>query len=108
MRLVKPATVFNSSLLQPPYVGVTAYSVSAFFAVFFSFHIGVHVILIWTSPEQPSSHKKMRLAEPATVSNSSLLKPPYVGVTAYSVIRLLFTFLSYQLTQPFPGASFWT
>jgi len=25
------------------------------------------------------SHKKMRLAEPATVSNSQLLKPPYVG-----------------------------
>ena len=33
------------------------------------------------------SHKKMRLAEPATVSNFELLKPPYVGVPADSVIR---------------------
>ena len=38
------------------------------------------------------SHKKMRLAEPATVSNFELLKPPYVGVPADSAIRLFFSF----------------
>ena len=35
----------------------------------------------------------MRLAETSTVSNYERRKPPYVGVTADSVIRLFFPFL---------------
>ena len=42
----------------------------------------------------------MRLAELATVSNFERLKPPYVGVTADSEIRLFFAFFSLPLTLP--------
>ena len=40
--------------------------------------VELHMTLIWSVPEQPTSHKKMRLAKSATVPNSSRLKPQYV------------------------------
>jgi len=39
----------------------------------------------------------MRLAEPATVSNFELLKPPNVGVTVDSVICLFLPFFSFHI-----------
>jgi len=50
----------------------------------------VNMPLISTVYEQLFSRKNMRLAESATVSNFERLKPPYVGVTVDSVIRLFF------------------
>jgi len=70
MRQAEPATVSNSSRLNPPYVGVTADSVIRLFLPFLRFHIGVHMTLIWTVPFTTPSRKKMRLAEPATVSKA--------------------------------------
>ena len=55
------------------------------------------MILIWTDPEQLPRTKKMRLSEPATVSKSERLKPPYVGVTVDSVIHLFLPF--FELTN---------
>jgi len=43
-------------------------------------------------------HKKMCLAEPAAVSNFERLKPPYVGVTADSVLRLFLPFAFFETT----------
>jgi len=57
MRLSELATVSNSSRLKPPYVGVTADLVIRLFLVFFCFHIGVHMTLIWTVSEQTPGTK---------------------------------------------------
>ena len=47
--------------------------------------------LIWTVPEQHPHTKKMRLAEPVTVSNFECLKPQYVGVAVDSAPNPLLT-----------------
>ena len=56
--------------------------------------------LIWTVPEQPSSHKKMRLAAFPPVSNSQRLKHQYVGVTTDSALRPFLPFSFYPPNQP--------
>ena len=53
--------------------------------------------VLWAVPQQMALHKKMRLAKSVTVSNFELLKPPYVGVAADSVIRPFFEFFSIPL-----------
>ena len=85
MRLAELATVSNFELLKPPYVGVMAeLGDSPFFAFFCVFTLAC---LIWTVPEQPSPHKKMRLAKLATVSNFERLKTLFVGVTMCQSIQ---------------------
>ena len=62
--------------------------------------VDVQMTLIWAVPEHhpPSpSHEKMRLVEPAALSNSSRLKSPYVGIPADSVIRLFCLFLRFHI-----------
>ena len=84
------------------------YSVFRLFLPFLRFYIDVKMPLIWTVPEQPPSHNKMRLAETATVSNPECLKPPYVGVTADSVIRLFLPFFDFTHGRDVHMTLIWT
>jgi len=85
MRLAESATVSDFERRR--------FSESPYFLVYLSFHIGVHMTLIWTVPEQLFfSHERMRLTKSAIVSNFERLKPPCVGVAADLAIRLFFNF----------------
>ena len=57
MRLVESAIVSNFERLKPPCDGVTADSVFRLFLPFLSFHIGMHMTLIWTVPEHFATTK---------------------------------------------------
>jgi len=59
MRLAEPAAVFKYGRLKPPYDEVKPDSVIRLFFPFLCFHIGVHMTLIWTFPEQHPCTKKL-------------------------------------------------
>jgi len=59
--------------------------------------VNVHMACFGQFLNNPPMQRKMRLAELATVSNFELLKPPHVGVTADSVIRLFWSFFCFQM-----------